>query len=202
MPIRRAISFLIVTVLALVVAPYAQATWKHNTQALTENAKVTFSGNMLFTSAIGGVSCSKAQMSATLTPVWTADFDSTTLSSCIGTGGLGACFVGSITPTYRDHEVLGKVTPLPWSGHTSLGAVTVTGLHLDYTFSGAFCPYHALTIFGDVMLTPNDLVHMSSVTMSNLSGALKAYNGTTGQMVSTITASGTLNVTPAGTYGI
>ena len=181
----------------------ATGVWTDGTVPVEGEEEITFSGTAAFT-GIGGVSCA-SHSSTTLTEGSTGDVDTFTVANpagCTTSGALAGCTVTSVESTYTKHTVEGVTTPTPWIAHTTTDAITITHVHIDNTLHGAFCPYHEITLTGDVIATPNNKHAASSVTLSNTAGALKAYNGTTGAEIGNVTASGTLNVSPAGTYGI
>lgn len=180
-------------VAAFAVPSLASADWTDNTVRVNSQANITFSGNKQFFSAIGGVSCTEAHANATITPGTTGHINSDTavVASCKGTGGLAGCTVTSFTSFL-----------LPWTAHTNGSAIEVTGLDVHITFHGGFCPYHEVALAGNVTTTPNNAHGASSFTAGNVAGALELYNGTTGATISTVTTSGTLNITPGSTYGI
>jgi hypothetical protein len=168
----------------------ASAAWTDATAEVEANAAVSFAGKASFVGELGGISCTSSTASATLTPGTTGDVTAfgATPSSCKGSGGLAFCTVVSVTSTN-----------LPWTAHTNGSTIAITGVHIDNTYSGAFCPYHEITLQGEVTATPDNL---HAATKGTVGGSLKAYNNTTGAFIQNVTASGELSVTPSGTYGI
>jgi hypothetical protein len=181
-----------VAAIAFALPAVASANWTHNTNAIASPINLSFSGTASFVGELGGVSCSESTATAEATVGTKAHVKSfgadNPTTKCKASGGLAFCTVQTV-----------EATGLPWEAHTNTSAITVTTVHIDNTFSGAFCPYHIITLYGDVAVTP-DNPHKAKT--GTISGTLKAYNGTSNAFIQNVTASGTLNVTPSETYGI
>ena len=171
-----------VAAVAFAVPAVASATeWTHEGKGLEENASVTFTGTAQFNTGTAGIHCTTVHVKATLEPGSTGKITSFEGTHCTGIGGLAGA-TATTTPT-----------GLPWTIHANAnGSITITGVHIDnaITPSPPFPP--GATIFGNVTATPNNSSAISSVELS----------GTVETSVGPAQVSGTLEASPAGTYGI
>ena len=122
----------------------------------------------------------------TLEPGNTAKVTSFTGTSCTGTGQLNGL---TCTETAEN---------LPWIAHVEGGKIKITNMKLINRYYSPLDPNHttvaATMVFaGNILATPNNAKSISSVT---LAGEGTVANGNPALV------SGTLGVTPAGTYGI
>jgi hypothetical protein len=191
----RKVSFMVVAALAvsaLSLPSGALADWTDGTVNVGVERTITVAGSIGFSGALGGGTCTEADGTGTLTPGTTGDFVSYQITNptttCKGSGGLVFCTGQS-----------GTATGLPWTAHTNGATMTITGVHIDLTFTGAFCPYHEITLKGSTAVTPNNL---HAATSGTISGTLEAFNGTTGAFIQNVSGTGSGTITPSGTYGI
>lgn len=183
----------VATVAALTVPTAASADWSAGTSNVEVGVTVPWVGSIGFTSGIGGMSCTAVDSEWYLEPGTTGQVTSfqVTVPSCKATSGIVGCTITTATPT-----------GMPWTMHTSGTAVEITGVEIDYTFHGAFCPYHEIRSAGTLTATPESPHAMTKVTLSNVAGAFEVYNNTSGATVSSSSALGTLVIPPTGPYGI
>jgi hypothetical protein len=177
-----------------VAAPAAQAEWLHNHVKLEKSATLTATGKAKFQTGAGSYEC-PVEGSITAEPGSTGKvtkFGVTKTAECVGTGFLSNC-------TLKSHQS----TNLPWTAHanTQNNTVEVTNAEIWGTYEGFFCPHTIELTFATITLTPNNALTASSASLSG-SGTAHRNVGTGNEATENATASGSLNLTPAGTYGI
>ena len=181
-----------VAAMAFVIPSIASAQWTDGTNAIPGSINVVFHGPASFTSTIGGVSCTESTSEGSAEPGTTGTILAFAAAGCTTSGGLAGCTVTTV-----------KADTLPWTVHIKeTKDVEITGVNITNTFHGAFCPYHEITLFGNVTATPHNSHAIDTITLGNGAGGLEAFNSTTGATIAPITAAGTQTVTPANTYGI
>lgn len=155
-----------------------------------ESGPITLQGNLKFAGVTGGSQNCTVTAKATLGTGGGGKISEATISaaSCETAGALTPCKVVSATPG-----------SLPWNlSATSGGAITVSGVSITYKFENRFkftsCPFKEETVSGSLTATPNNGEAMSSVA---LSGSVSSSVDAGGKIVS-----GTLAVSPAGSYGV
>lgn len=152
-----------------------------------ESASIDVSGTFGFTGSLGGVTC-QADGNATLEPGTSGELDSVSLSSCSMTGTL-ATLCTKITAA--------DATSQPWglkaTGSAGSHTISLTGLSMSFEFEGEslWCP-KSIGVTGSLSLTPDDEAAIDSLSFA---GAVTTNIGSAW-------ATGTLNVDPAGKYGI
>jgi hypothetical protein len=183
---------LAISALALALPAGASAEWTDKGAKLVKNEAVAFAGNTSFVSNFGGINCTETTATGVLEPGINGKITSfaaiNQTTKCDASGGLAFCTTHSVTPTN-----------INWAIQTNTASITISGMHVDTTFTGAFCPYHEITLKGNVGALPNNLTAVGSVA---LFGAVEVVNSTTGAAIGQAQMGGTWNVTPAGTYGI
>jgi hypothetical protein len=160
----------------------------HGGLPLTENVETTGTGTAAFTSSAGGISCPSVGK-ATHEPGSTGkvtELKPTETAGCTYSGNLD-----NLCGVVDTHVSTG----LPWISHTTKSGANyqsrVTGVHLHVGGTGVFCP--DVTLKGEAISTVDN---RAAVTEFTLSGTLESNLGTS------VTASGSANVSPSGTYGI
>lgn len=171
-------------VVAFAVPAAASAEWTKESEPLTENEHVTFSGPANF--QIPGTFGWEWEMSLGLTLIagtTTAEVTSYADSNCKGTLG----FAGL--------SCTGEGRNLPWIAHVKGETIQITGYDVLYGFyagshEGTVARQVVLT--GNIIATPDNREAISSVT---LEGEGTTANG------APATVAGTLNATPPEVFG-
>jgi hypothetical protein len=176
-------------VVAVAAPAAASANWKDAGVDVTGNPHVNFSGPASFNGALGSVSCQEATATVQLTggtnDAHIKTFTVDNPGNCVVGGFLGAlCGTRSLTTADLTQEGTATI---------SGGTIELTNISLENQFGS--CATILLTDEeeGSLTATPNNKKAISSVS---LSGSLEDNTG--GSEV----VSGTLAVSPAGTYGI
>lgn len=194
---------LVTAAVALAIPTAAAADWTDSKVKITKPVSIAFVGGISWTSATGGISCGEAKMELTLEPGTKGKVDAyaPVVASCKGTGGLGGCTVTSAVTSF-----------LPWGVHTTGTTIEITTSRIVTTLHGGFCPFHELEVAGAITATPDNAEAMTTVTLSSVAtsgsggthkpAGVEVYNGTTFVTITTVAMGGTMNVAPAGTYGI
>ena len=166
------------------------ANWTDSTVAVGSNAPIATTGTLGFVGGFGGILCDEASGEGFIEPGTTGTVTSNKIvsASCTSSGGLGGCKVTTTAPT-----------GLPWAVHNTTSTVTTTGVNVDMTLHGAFCPYHEIGLKGSTTLTPSN---SHAAGAGTIGGTVGAYNGTTGALIQNVTGSGEGSITPSGTYGL
>jgi hypothetical protein len=163
----------------------AQAEWTHDHEPLSEPATIHFHGDArFFVPFVGSFGC-EVHGTMEATPGDEAHVTQFTpyTNTCSGTGALTGCQLEKHSAT------------VPWDAHanTTSGDITVTNATLFNNYVPGSCLFGTETShleFDEVTLTPDNADTINSVELSGVDNTLGAE------------ASGTLDVTPAGTYGI
>jgi len=168
---------------AALAAPAAQAEWLHNGAPLKANATVNLSGTAGFAAPFGlGTYTCTVHATLVAEPGSTGKvtkFEPTT-NTCVGTGILANCKLKSHSSN----------VPMIVHANTTVRTISITNATIKNVYEGANCSQtETHLLFSTVTATPDNGSSISSVKLSGT-----ATNGTT--------VSGTLNVTPAKTYGI
>jgi hypothetical protein len=176
-------------VLAFTVPAGASANWTHGQEGkeLASSASVTLSGSIAYEGEFGSVSCSEADIKATLTPGSEGHVESFSIPplSCIIGGGLKALGCTSLEKI--------EPTNLGWPIDAKAKDIEITSYITHFYFKGGiFCP-KKITIEGLHTATPDKLKGITRVT---LGGKLKLSIG--GEAI----VKGELNLSPSGTYGL
>ena len=169
------------------------AEWTHEGEPLAEEVTVQFEGTAKFEDQEGnGVECTDAYADVDLEPGSTGkvtSFGPTNVSNCHVLGSLGSvCSLEEVTSL-----------ALPWEVDVNAANFTITGVHIiNHMSGGFFCEVaigsaKEITLSGNVTATPDNTAAISSIT---LSGSLSSSLG------GSVVVSGTMQGTPAGTYGI
>jgi hypothetical protein len=156
--------------------------WKHEGKKLAANASISFTGPVGFTSAFGNVSCETAHGTGVIKPGTTGTITAFDGTNCKGSGLLTGCTV--------DDTALG----LPWVTHiTGAKTFSITGVKIKNVFTDdPFCVVDETTLEGSITATVDNAAAISSATLS----------GTLNSSLGTVNVNGTLQGTPAKTYGI
>jgi len=178
----------------------ATADWQHGGVNIKETKQVTIQGTDLrFTSQLGGVQC-KTQTVADfevgttgkITTFEAEGGNANTTASCNGTGGLAFCQIHAFA-----------ATSLPWvlhtTGSTPSAQITVTTGQIHTQATGGFCPASNVTLEPGTVHFTVASGEQGAVSTAQLDGTLQG--NIDGQLVTT-TDSGTVHVSPAGTYGL
>lgn len=176
--------------LALVLAFAAPTTaganvWTHGEEEepLSSSASVTLSGSISYSGEFGSISCSEADIGATLTPGTEGHVESLTIPplSCILKGLLAGCQLQKVEPTN-----------IIWPIDLKPKDIEITSYITHFYFKGFLCPAK-ITVEGLHTATPDKL---RGITRLTLGGKVKLSIG--GEAI----VGGELNVTPSGTYGL
>ncbi len=192
-------------VAALALPTAASAAWKHHQTQIAHNVAIPFTGNFVYSSAIGGISCQVTSETQFFTGQTTGEIETLDVhpgdetTNCKGTGSLSPCQVHNLTPQVG----------LNWGFHTTgtveKPSIQLTTGTLSYQMTGSFCGAKKIqTTPGNLTATPNQPNTFTSIT---LSGGLQAHIETNNGLVhpTAITVSGSLTIEEAAkkhTYSI
>jgi hypothetical protein len=197
MKFGKAIVAVGLTVLALVMAmPTAALAWWDAGAEVTSLSTIVLNGSAKFAGAIGTISCTKG-VDAEAKLVGKSDngelrifFITEPETNCTVEGGLKTLGCTALS------SALSTSTPSAIDGITASDSATVTGVVIDNVLTGGvFCP-KTLVLEGNTTLTFDNVKAIKTVT---LGGELTI---TSAAPPANVLVSGTLAVTPSGTYGL
>lgn len=158
--------------------------WTKSGLPLGSTSNAGLSGSLSFS---GGTSCSSVSGTLAMDPGYSGRISalSATPAGCTVTGTLASLGCTSVTSFEAQN--------LPWTADAPVeGPITAEDATLVYGYTGGkFCP-SKVELSGDLTLTPDKSSSIGSLTIS---GTLSSSLG------SNVTVGGTLNLSPAATYG-
>jgi hypothetical protein len=182
---------------AACVGPATASAWYDAGVEMTETKTITMTGSFKFAGEIGTVNCTTG-VDATAKLFGKSDNSELTSFTVTNPDSANCAVEGGLKTLGCTNLASATATNLPWNidGNTATDTATITGVDNDEVYTGGvFCP-KTLTREGNITMSFDNAKAIKTIT---LSGTLTA---TSSAPPSAISISGTLAVTPSGTYGL